>query len=304
MSKLTLNDIVSGYGTASLYNANNTLIEAALENTLSRDGTTPNTMGAALDMNSNKINNLEDGTLSTDAATVGQLNNITLVTGTTIPSQATNANKVLHTDGTVTGWIQPQLVVGSNTPAGNIAATTIQTAINELDTDKVGLAGTETITGAKTFSSLINLSSGQLQFPATQNASADANTLDDYEEGTWTPSIGGTATYTTQTGTYTKIGNVVHYKGALTINVIGTGSTTNISGLSSIAPASGAGNNYVGVAFWSGVATSVYSLFGRVVGSGDSTIQLFSTAAAVAAITQNAIFQNGATVNFSGTYLT
>lgn len=55
---------------------------------------------------------------------------------------------------------------------------------------------------------------GQITFPATQAASAGANTLDDYEEGTFTPSItfGGAAvgvTYTTQTGNYTKIGNRV-----------------------------------------------------------------------------------------------
>jgi hypothetical protein len=54
-----------------------------------------------------------------------------------------------------------------------------------------------------------------ITFPATQVPSADANTLDDYEEGTWTPvytgsggSIGSTA-YTARAGTYTKIGNVV-----------------------------------------------------------------------------------------------
>lgn len=51
-------------------------------------------------------------------------------------------------------------------------------------------------------------------FPATAVASADANTLDDYEEGTFTPTaIGtttaGTGTYVTRTGRYTKIGDVV-----------------------------------------------------------------------------------------------
>ena len=58
--------------------------------------------------------------------------------------------------------------------------------------------------------------SGQLAFPATQNASAGANTLDDYEEGTWTPSItfGGGSTGVTyeanfRLGVYTKIGNLV-----------------------------------------------------------------------------------------------
>jgi hypothetical protein len=54
-----------------------------------------------------------------------------------------------------------------------------------------------------------------ITFPATQSASSDANTLDDYEEGTWTPNFAatsgsfGTITWFNQTGRYTKIGNVV-----------------------------------------------------------------------------------------------
>lgn len=59
MAKLTLNDI-TGISAATLINANSALIEAALENTLSRDGTTPNEMGADLDMNSYDINNVTD----------------------------------------------------------------------------------------------------------------------------------------------------------------------------------------------------------------------------------------------------
>jgi hypothetical protein len=61
----------------------------------------------------------------------------------------------------------------------------------------------------------INLTGGQITFPATQSASADANTLDDYEEGTWTPVVQGTstagaATYSERVGKYTKIGNTVN----------------------------------------------------------------------------------------------
>lgn len=87
------------------------------------------------------------------------------------------------------------------------------------------LAGTQTWTGANTFSqtlaaqALLDISAsgaGQISFPATQNASSGANVLDDYEEGTWTPvltlSTPGdlNVAYSTQIGTYTKIGNVVH----------------------------------------------------------------------------------------------
>ncbi len=61
----------------------------------------------------------------------------------------------------------------------------------------------------------VGSTTGQIPFPATQAPSADANTLDDYEEGTWTPAIsfatnGNLAvTYSSQTGTYTKIGRTV-----------------------------------------------------------------------------------------------
>jgi hypothetical protein len=80
-------------------------------------------------------------------------------------------------------------------------------------TGSVVLSAAPTLTGQATIPT-INLTGGQIAFPATQNPSSDANTLDDYEEGTWTPVINGsssagTASYSQQTGWYTKIGNVV-----------------------------------------------------------------------------------------------
>jgi hypothetical protein len=56
---------------------------------------------------------------------------------------------------------------------------------------------------------------GGIHFPATQVASSDANTLDDYEEGTWTPAISFqtagdlSVAYSVQIGRYTKIGRAV-----------------------------------------------------------------------------------------------
>ena len=63
-----------------------------------------------------------------------------------------------------------------------------------------------------------------ITFPATQVPSADANTLDDYEEGTWTPTISGATgsigsqTYSTQAGRYVKIGRLVVLTGYLTLS--------------------------------------------------------------------------------------
>ena len=69
MAKLTLNDVNSGQGTTNAINANNDLIETALENTLSRDGTSPNAMSANLDMNNKRILNVGTPVSDSDAAT-------------------------------------------------------------------------------------------------------------------------------------------------------------------------------------------------------------------------------------------
>jgi hypothetical protein len=91
-----------------------------------------------------------------------------------------------------------------------------------LDVIALGIAST----GAATFSSTVQTTG--IKFPATQVASADANTLDDYEEGTWTPDVDAqTGTYTMvfgSKGTYTKIGRVVTVQYYFRVVNKGTGS--------------------------------------------------------------------------------
>ena len=75
-----------------------------------------------------------------------------------------------------------------------------------------------------------------IAFPATQSASTDANTLDDYEEGTFTPTIegtttAGTTTYSSRQGTYVKIGKYVHLQIFIVLAAAHTGTGgTKISG--------------------------------------------------------------------------
>jgi hypothetical protein len=96
------------------------------------------------------------------------------------------------------------------------------TTIAAVSSTGVAVTGTgvfsSTIKGATTISvgnATPAASGAGITFPATQSASTDANTLDDYEEGTFTPTtvgstIAGAGTYTTQTGRYTKIGRMVY----------------------------------------------------------------------------------------------
>lgn len=153
---------------------------------------------------------------------------------------------------------------------------------------RVNSAGTSPVYG----------SAGQIPFPATQNPSANVNTLDDYEEGTWTPTIGGTTTYTTQTGVYLKVGSWVQVSCILVVNAIGAPASTSIvTGLPfSVSTATG-----FTVGFVSASVTNVASITGL---SSGSQVQLYSMTAAAAAHTANAIFGAGATVYFQGTYQT
>jgi hypothetical protein len=89
------------------------------------------------------------------------------------------------------------------------------------------------------------ITTNAIAFPATQVPSADANTLDDYEEGTWTPAIGllGTITYGNQQGRYVKIGKVVWIEFYITYSSTDTtqdGNTLFINGLPFTASSSGA----------------------------------------------------------------
>jgi hypothetical protein len=72
-----------------------------------------------------------------------------------------------------------------------------------------------------------------ITFPATQSASSDANTLDDYEEGTWTPTDASAAglTLTTQYAKYTKIGNMVYFCAEITYPSNSDGNRVSVGGL-------------------------------------------------------------------------
>jgi hypothetical protein len=91
------------------------------------------------------------------------------------------------------------------------------------------------ITSARSNAGDVQVSKG-ISFPASQSAQSDANTLDDYEEGTWTPTvsseIGSITTVTSQSGTYVKIGKVIYFSLTFIISNAGTGSgAINVSSL-------------------------------------------------------------------------
>ena len=89
-----------------------------------------------------------------------------------------------------------------------------------------------------------------ITFPATQDASSNANTLDDYEEGTWTPVLSGSTgtigsyAASTAVGRYTKIGRVVSITAGIILTNVGSWTGELRCSLPTIANAdSGYGND-------------------------------------------------------------
>lgn len=183
------------------------------------------------------------------------------------------------------------------TLAANVLASSL-TSVGTLTGGATGAGftialGTSTITGVLATarggtsvdiaSAAFPLGSGQITFPATQNPSAGANTLDDYEEGTWTPVVGGAGgtsgqTYALQLGSYIKIGTRVtalattqfSNKGTITGNV-------QFQGLP-FASAAGVYASSTAIRF-SGLATNWISLV-SMIAPGTSVGLLEGTAAA------------------------
>ena len=114
-------------------------------------------------------------------------------------------------------------------------------------TNAVYLASLVNSTGYNVTLSGATVSSGTgVAFPATQSASSDANTLDDYEEGTWSPTMtsqsGSITSYSITNGTYTKIGNTVSVNALVNMTNAGTAGGT----LTLTLPIAPANSNWAG----------------------------------------------------------
>jgi hypothetical protein len=116
-----------------------------------------------------------------------------------------------------------------------------------------------------------------ITFPATQSASSDANTLDDYEEGTWTPvdASGASLSFSGAAGTYVKIGLQVTAWGYFIYPSTANGNNSQIGGLpfTSASPAQTRGGGMIGY--------SSESTFARILGpSGATTVTPYTAGGA------------------------
>ena len=199
------------------------------------------------------------GTLKNNGGTAqlqwgsGGGSNLSLEVATNI--NPANAAVAISPTGTGTVTINPatastmnNVAIGGTTPlAGSF------TTVKAATTVGVG-AATPSASGAG------------ITFPATQSASTDANTLDDYEEGTFTIAFladSGTITLNASTMLYTKVGRLVTCTGYITVTSVSspTGSLY-FTGLpftcNSTAPTGITGFSVSGAGWGANAATQMY----------------------------------------------
>lgn len=127
MSKITLNPVGSLIDTttaANTINVNSVTVQNAIDNTISRDGTSPNQMNASLDMNSNTIINVGDGVSPSDAANLRLLNKVSTVAGNMAVGGSTTQVLTKASNATYdTVWATPSAIVGSNFFGGRLTPT-------------------------------------------------------------------------------------------------------------------------------------------------------------------------------------
>lgn len=152
------------------------------------------------------------------------------------------------------------------------------------------------------------LTISQIAFPAVQNPSADKNTLDDYEEDIWTPSIGGSVSesgqaYATQSGSYVKTGRKVWVGGVIVLTNKGTiTGNVQIKGLP-FAVGSSVGDKGMFTFYWEAMTTPItYLTAGSELGLTVATLYAATAATTGLSVLAQADVSNALGLVFSTTY--
>jgi len=183
---------------------------------------------------------LTAGNVTTNANLTGMVTSVG--NATTVVTNA-NLTGMVTSVGNATTVVTNANLTGPITSTGNATAVAAQTGTGSTFVMQTSPTLTTPNIGAATGTSLAatsgiavggaTVATSGIAFPATAVAVADVNTLDDYEEGTWTPSdvSGAALSFTAVEGVYTKIGNIVHVAFTLTYPATASGVDASIGGL-------------------------------------------------------------------------
>jgi hypothetical protein len=222
MSKITLNnvaDITQATSAQTTINANSSTVQTAFDNTLSRDGTSPNQMGAPLDMNNNQIVNLPGPASGSSPLRLQDYN--TLISGgtiSTVPVGGATGDVLIKNSATNfdMAW--------SANPADNAAGTNITlTGTNPVT---IATVNNPVFSTSVTTPTLVN--TGTLTLPTSTDTLVGKNTTDVLTNKTLTsPTLTSPTISTSLTANNLVTNAALSQMAANTIKANNTGGTAN-----------------------------------------------------------------------------
>ena len=247
------------------------------------------------------INFVGTGITATDNVGLAKTDVTLDATLNSLAALGTAADKMAYTTG-IDAWAEAAI-----TAAGRAILDDANAAAQRTTLGAAALAGLST----QAFSASNFTTAQGLQFPATQNPSADVNNLDDYEEGTWTPVLTFatpgdlSVTYSTQSAIYTKIGRQVF----VTCNLVTSAFThTTASGalrVTGLPFTSAGGTSNRGALDWAGITKATFTEISAAIGGAVALVDFVANGSAVGASTVTATdCPTGGTMRliFSATY--
>jgi hypothetical protein len=193
------------------------------------------------------------GNLTGSASLVFDGNNLGVLAGSvTTPATKIHAVGVVRSSnsaGTIHSNLASDGVYSSGTDLYLFAPTGYANIFYANNVERMRLpvaGGLKTSTTISVGNATPSASGAGITFPASVDASSDANTLDDYEEGTWTPTQGAGLTVVgtySSAGRYTKVGRQVFVTGFASATSIS--STANAIGFGGL-PFAGSGPAGIG----------------------------------------------------------
>lgn len=175
-----------------------------------------------------KVTTTGTGVITALGVSVGSAGALVTFNGALGTPSSGTATNLTGTAAGLTAGTASAVAVGGITGLGSGVATWLATpSSSNLASAVTGETGSGALVFGTTpsFASTLGVgaatastSGAGVSFPATQSASTDANTLDDYEEGTWTPTDGSGAglSLTITDATYTKIGRLCFVRANIT----------------------------------------------------------------------------------------